>query len=183
GGDGLNPLTNQSGHSVGADHLYDEQAALQPKGLCDVALRNSCGKMPMTRECAPFALIADDDPLVRMSSAEILEEAGFRVLEAESVDQAVRILQANGNGIRLLFTDVQMPPSNRDGFELARTCADAWPDIHILVASGLVRPGDGDLPEGAIFINKPFSADLVYDRLQDLLPTDEQPAPLRQVFK
>jgi hypothetical protein len=141
-------------------------------------LKTSGADMP--DDCRPFALIADDDPLVRMNSAEILENAGFQVFEASGVEQAAQILDANGGKISLLFTDVQMPPSQRDGFELARVCAAAWPGVHILVASGMVQPTEDDLPEGAIFINKPFSAEVVYDRLQELLPDDEQPAPLRQ---
>lgn len=134
----------------------------------------------MPDECRPFALVADDDPLVRMASAEILEGAGFQVVEAGSVEQAVDILATNGNQISVLFTDVQMPPSERDGFDLARTCAGDWPQVHILVASGMVEPKDGDLPDGAVFINKPFSAEVVYDRLAEMMPADDQPATLKQ---
>lgn len=133
----------------------------------------------MSNEFSPYALVADDDALIRMDVAHILQDAGFRVHEAANVDEALMILDGQGAGIQLLFTDVQMPPSKRDGFELARQCAKDWPRIKILVASGQAKPQPGDMPEGAVFIGKPFSAEVVYDRLQELLPDGEQPAPLK----
>lgn len=73
------------------------------------------------------SLVADDDPLIRMDAAVILTEAGFRVLTATGAEDALAILDANGPSIRLLFTDVQMPPGEMTGFELARRCAEHWP--------------------------------------------------------
>jgi CheY-like chemotaxis protein len=137
----------------------------------------------MSDDKIPFALVADDDALVRMNSADILDGAGFHVLEAANVAQAIQILESNGAAITLLFTDVQMPPSHRTGFELARECAQAWPHVGILVASGVSAPAPGELPAGAVFINKPFSAEVVYDRLQELLPPDVQPKPLRRTTR
>lgn len=118
--------------------------------------------------------------MIRMASSEILEDAGFPASEAVDVEQALHILEKHGSMIDLLFTDAQMPPSERDGFELARECAQGWPNIHILVASGVVRPAPDDLPEGAIFINKPFSAQIVHDRLKEMLPETKHPEPLRK---
>ncbi|MDB6455017.1 response regulator [Falsirhodobacter sp. 20TX0035] len=133
----------------------------------------------MSNDLIPFALIADDDALIRMDVVHILEDAGFRVHEAANVEEALSILDHAGDSIRLLFTDVQMPPSKRDGLELARECAKGWPHIKILVASGRAKPGLGDMPKGGVFIGKPFSADVVYDRLQELLPDGEKPETLK----
>lgn len=134
----------------------------------------------MTDDDMPFALVADDDALVRMDAADILQDAGFRVLEAASVEEALKTLQKSGQSVQLLFTDVQMPPSDLDGFYLARQCASAWPHIGILVASGMMAPEDGDMPEGARFVKKPFSADVVCNHLQEILPDGRKPEPLRQ---
>jgi DNA-binding NtrC family response regulator len=127
----------------------------------------------------PFALVVDDDTLILMDASGILEDAGFRPLEATDVDAAEIILVEYADEIVLLFTDVQMP-GGRDGFALARMTAERWPDIGILVASGLANPDDGNMPEGAFFVRKPFHADTIYERLQELLPDGKKPEPLKQ---
>jgi CheY-like chemotaxis protein len=135
----------------------------------------------MSDDFTPFALVADDDAIIRMDAADILADAGFRVHEAAGYDQAVAILKDAGESIQLLFTDVQMPPGEMNGFHLAQECSRLWPDIRILIASGVVMsPADGELPPNAVFVRKPFSADVVYERLQELLPDGQKPEPLRK---
>ncbi len=116
--------------------------------------------------------------MIRMDACAIIEDAGFQALEAGNVAQATGLLEEHAGRVDLLFTDVQMP-GDGDGFSLARETARRWPDIRILVASGERSPGPDDLPEGAVFLNKPFSADLVHDRLKELFPDGERPEPLR----
>ncbi len=133
----------------------------------------------MTDDTTPHALVVDDDALIRMDAAGIIEEAGFRPLEAYDVDSAIVVLETSAEDIQLLFTDVQMP-GVRDGFALARECAERWPHIKILVASGQAKPGQDDLPEGAVFIGKPFSSEVVHTRLVELLPDGQKPEPLKR---
>lgn len=127
---------------------------------------------------APYALVVDDDGFIRMDAMDILAEAGFRTFEASDGDKAVALLSREHALIVLLFTDVQMPGS-RDGFAVARETASRWPHIAIVVASGQVQPGPGDMPEGARFIGKPFTADMVHDHLREILPDGQKPEPLR----
>jgi len=126
----------------------------------------------------PCALVVDDDPLIRMDAAGILEDAGFQTLEASHVEEALSILQRHHAAIVLLFTDVQMPGA-QDGFALARHTAAHWPHISIVVASGHVRPGSADLPDGARFVAKPFSAEVVHHHLKQVVPDERKPEPLR----
>ena len=126
----------------------------------------------------PFALVVDDDPLILMDACDIVADAGFRPLEATTVAAAVSMLEEHWGEVSLLFTDVQMP-GGRDGFSLAREAAERWPNIWIVVASGRLTPGPGDMPEGATFIGKPFSACVVHDRLRKVLPNEHQPVRLR----
>ena len=127
---------------------------------------------------APYALVVDDDALIRMAAVDILEDGGFRVFEASDGDKAIAVLAEHHPSIVLLFTDVQMPGS-RDGFAVARETARCWPHISIVVASGQAKPGPGDLPEGARFIGKPFSAEVVHDHIKEILPDGQKPEPLR----
>ena len=126
----------------------------------------------------PYALGVDDDGLLRMDVAEILEEAGFRTMEAETGDEAMTVLEQHHLDVVLLFSDVEMPGS-RNGFALAREVAVKWPAISIVIASGRLLPGDGELPEGAHFIGKPFSAEVVHGHLREVLPEDQKPEPLQ----
>lgn len=133
----------------------------------------------MTLSTDPYALVVDDDAMIRMHACDIVEEAGFRCLEASTCDEAVEVLEKHDDNITLLFTDVEMPGS-MNGFALARHVAKHWPDVEIVVASGRMSPADGDMPEKATFISKPFSADLVHNHLREKLPDGKKPEPLKQ---
>jgi CheY-like chemotaxis protein len=135
----------------------------------------------METATTPFALLVDDDAIIRMDASDILGDAGFRVIEACSGDDAIPILERMAAGIVLLFTDVQMPGST-DGFALARHTAAHFPEIEIIVASGHTKPRDGDMPDKAIFIGKPFSAQVVHDHLRDKLPDGKRPDALKNAM-
>jgi CheY-like chemotaxis protein len=137
----------------------------------------------MSDDYTPYALVADDDAIIRMDAADILSDAGFRVHEAANVAEAKAILQQARESIQLLFTDVQMPPGELNGFDLARNCHESWPHISILVASGQIKPKDGDLPPGAVFVSKPFSSQVVIDRLAEILPDQVKPEPLKRAVR
>jgi CheY-like chemotaxis protein len=105
-------------------------------------------------------LIVKDELLLRMDSAEMIEEAGFVVVQAANADEAIEILQARSD-ISVEFADIQMPGS-MDGLKLARFVRDRWPPIKIVTTSGRVAVADDDLPDGGVFLPKPYrSAQLV----------------------
>ena len=104
---------------------------------------------------APVILLVDDEVPIRMLAAEILSEAGFTVIESASADEALTILQARSD-VQLLFTDVNMPGS-LDGLALAHIAHEQAPGVSILIGSGLLRPGPGELPPKAQFIAKPYA--------------------------
>ena len=122
--------------------------------------------------------MVDDDVLIRMEATSILEEAGFEVMEVGPVAEALSLLQQHHDHITPLFSDVHMPGSD-DGFALARRTAEHWPHMSIVIASGRAKPGPDDLPAGARFVSKPFSAEVVRHHLRRVPPDENQPAPLR----
>ena len=143
------------------------------------AIRALSGVTDRIPDQAPCALVVDDDTLILMDATHILEDAGFRVRDATNVADALAVLDQLYGEVDLLFTDVHMPGS-LDGFALARQTAERWPHVAIVVASGLAKPEPGDLPEGAAFIAKPFSAEVVYEHVSQTMPREKHPAPLRQ---
>jgi CheY-like chemotaxis protein len=126
----------------------------------------------------PFALVVDDNPMILMDACQILEDAGFRCHEAGTGDEAIQVIEQAAESVTLLFTDVEMP-GGINGFQLASIVAERWPEIEIVVASGRMKPGPGDMPEKATFIGKPFSAQLVHDHLREKLPDGKKPEPLK----
>ncbi len=113
-----------------------------------------------------IVLVVDDEPLVRMLAVEVAEEAGFEVLEASNADEAVILLETVP-GIRILMTDVDMPGS-MDGLKLAAAVRDRWPPVEIIVVSGMQRPRIHELPERAIFFDKPYDIGKMLMQLQKM---------------
>lgn len=102
-------------------------------------------------------LLVEDELLVRMLGVDVLEEAGFEVIEAKDSTIALEILRSRSD-IRALVTDVEMP-GDPDGYGLAHYSHENWPEIGIVVISGGKTPVTGDMPEGAAFFSKPYEHD------------------------
>ncbi|WP_342659125.1 response regulator (plasmid) [Sphingomonas sp. NY01] len=126
----------------------------------------------------PYALVVDDDAIILMDACGILEDVGFRTHEADNGDAAIVMLPEHAHTITLLFSDVDMP-GDTDGFALVRHVAELYPWIEIVIASGRLKREDGDMPEKATFLSKPFSAAMVHQHLRDTLPDGKKPEPLR----
>lgn len=117
----------------------------------------------------PIALVVDDEPLVLMDHVYMIAEEGYAIVEATTALQAYEFLEQHSS-LQLLFTDVETP-GEINGFEPARKVASRWPHIAIVVASGAARPKPGDLPDGATFIAKPLSQQLVHYAIVEHLRT------------
>jgi CheY-like chemotaxis protein len=115
---------------------------------------------------SPVILIVEDELLLRMDSAEVIENAGFEVIQAGNADEAIAILKERPD-IHVVFTDIQMPGS-MDGLKLARFVRERWPPIKIVATSGLVRVEDDDLPAGSVFLPKPYRSAEVVAALREL---------------
>ena len=118
-------------------------------------------------------LIVEDEFLLRMDAAEMLEGAGFEVIQAGDADEAIAILTARSD-IHVVFTDIQMPGS-MDGLKLARFVRHRWPPIKIIATSGHVHVGDSDLPAGSVFLPKPYHRIELVAALRDLTGWPDQP--------
>jgi CheY-like chemotaxis protein len=112
----------------------------------------------------PVILVVDDDALLRFLAVDILEAAGFAVIEAENAEGALTLLKSRPE-IAALFTDIEMPGAC-DGLELAHRCHRERPDVRVVVTSGNIRPSETDLAPGDAFIAKPYRDREVIDRLR-----------------
>ena len=114
----------------------------------------------------PVVLIVEDDTLLRRHAAEMIEEAGFSVLEASNADEAIKLLETRLD-IAVMFTDIDMPGS-MNGLKLAHAVANRWPPVRIVATSGHFQMRDGDLPAGGLFIAKPYLSHQILSTLRDL---------------
>lgn len=95
-----------------------------------------------------LALVAEDDPGVRLLVVRALEQLGFGVLEAADGDEGYALARAQPD-LDLLVTDVEMP--GRNGIELAAEVRARFPHIPVLLITG----GSATAP-GLPVLRKPF---------------------------
>jgi CheY-like chemotaxis protein len=123
--------------------------------------------MGLVESKRPVMLIVEDELLLRMNALDVIEAAGFEVVEAANADEAIEILEARRD-IGVVFTDIQMPGS-MDGLKLVRAVRGRWPPIKIVATSGHIGVAQTDLPEGGRFLPKPYSPGQVMDVLRELM--------------
>lgn len=124
-------------------------------------------------DAGEVVLVVDDEPSVREFSRHALTELGYRVLEADGAEAALRLLEAHPE-VTLLFTDVVMPEIN--GRQLADRARERRPDLKVLFTTGYTRNAvvhNGVLDPGVHLIGKPFTVEDLAQRVRAVL--DEAP--------
>ncbi len=99
-------------------------------------------------------LIVEDEPIVRMSACDMVEDAGYTAIEAADADEAIALLESRDD-IAVVFTDIEMPGSI-NGAALANQVHHRWPPIRVIVTSGNAVADELSLPPSATFIPKPY---------------------------
>lgn len=112
-------------------------------------------------ETKPVALVVEDDPLIRMTTADMVSEFGYTVIESASAENALEVL--GSEAIDLLVTDVGL--GGMSGLELAWTVHRDYPHVGIVVATGHSVEAD-ELAPGAIVLSKPFDDNRIRDALE-----------------
>ncbi|HEY0288458.1 MAG TPA: PAS domain S-box protein [Pseudomonas sp.] len=115
-------------------------------------------------------LVVDDEPAVRPPVCEVLEELGYRVLEAEVGPSALNVLQSK-QAIDLLITDVGLP-GGMNGRQLADAARSLHPALKVLFVTGYAENavlGESTLAPGMHVLTKPFSMPVLSIRVKELL--------------
>lgn len=111
----------------------------------------------------PVVLVVEDEGILLMDIVCELRDEGFEVFEAHNADLALKILETHTN-ISVLFTDIDMPGS-MNGLQLSRIVCDRWPQVKIIITSGLSKPAAGVLPNEGIFLSKPYRTSQITDAI------------------
>jgi two-component system cell cycle sensor histidine kinase/response regulator CckA len=122
-------------------------------------------------------LVVEDEEELRKVTGTLLESAGYKVLQAESPQQALALVRKYGAAIDLLLTDVVMPKMS--GVELSSQVRQAHPSVKLLYMSGyageLVAQHGLDRSKTQL-IEKPFTRAKLLRKLREVL--DEKGKPV-----
>ena len=106
---------------------------------------------------ATTILVVEDDLFVMCTTAEILGELGYTVIEATNGTTAINLLRQEPT-IDILLSDVVMP-GGMNGTELARAARRIRPGLPVVLASGYAARTVGDVPAGVELLAKPYHRD------------------------
>ena len=109
-------------------------------------------------------LIVEDEALVRIVAATMLQDAGFDTLEADTAEDAIHLLEMHDE-VRVLFSDIQLP--GMDGLSLARTVHDRWPGIGLVLTSGGLDIQQAQIPDDGSFLPKPYDCDDMVEAVRE----------------
>lgn len=114
-------------------------------------------------------MVVEDDASVRLIVTEVLNELGYRSIEAVDAATAIPILESQRR-IDLLVTDVGLPGLN--GRQLAEISRQSRPDLKILFVTGYARSAavrSGFLDPGMDMMTKPFAVDALATKIREIL--------------
>ena len=121
--------------------------------------------LPAKGECTGLALVVDDHDLVRISTAEMLADLGYEVVQARSGEEAAELVE-DGLVPELMVTDHLMP--GMSGVDLARFVHARLPRVPVLLVSGYSDPAG--IPPEMTCLTKPFRKAQLADQISRLRP-------------
>ncbi|HWO37480.1 MAG TPA: response regulator, partial [Candidatus Acidoferrum sp.] len=118
-------------------------------------------------------LVVEDDGPLRELAVQMLQDAGYQVIEATNAEYALDFMKASKPRIDLLLTDVIMPGNS--GVELLEQAKVVYPNLRSLFISGY--PGDlvalrGKLVPEAGFLEKPFTRRSLLGKVRSALRSE-----------
>lgn len=114
---------------------------------------------PAPVTCEKTIMLVEDERALRDVTGRMLVSHGYRVIAAESGEQALEAARAHEGPIDLLLTDVIMP--RMAGPQLADAFRRERPEAHVLLMSGFAQPilnAQGQISQDFELLDKPFSA-------------------------
>jgi PAS domain S-box-containing protein len=135
------------------------------------ALPSEAAEAARPRGGTETILLVEDEASVREVTRRMLQRHGYKVLEAVSGAEALRLWGEHGDRIQLVYTDIVMP-GGIGGRELAEQLRFIQPHLRIVFTSGYsseLAGGAIRLEEGINFVQKPSSLHEVLDTIRKCL--------------
>jgi two-component system, cell cycle sensor histidine kinase and response regulator CckA len=124
-------------------------------------------------------LLVDDEPMLVFATRNLLESIGYRVISAENPQAALRLSEDSSVAFDMVLTDVIMPGMN--GREMAEKIQMVRPATRVLFMSGYTNDivtQQGIVEKGWYFIQKPFAAAALDQKIKQILGADPGSAQL-----
>jgi len=121
-------------------------------------------------QCTETILLVEDEQQVRTLTRTVLDRQGYRILEAATPVEALRLLREHPEPIDLLLTDIVMPQMS--GMDLAKDAAAVRPGIRVLYMSGYTDNSvvaQGMISAQAPFLPKPFTQAGLQRKVREVL--------------
>lgn len=115
-------------------------------------------------------LLVEDETPVRIFSAQALKNKGYHVLEAESGEAAIEIVEEKGAEIDVIVSDVVMPGMN--GPAMVNQVLKDYPDIKVIFISGYSEETfleNEKTGESFAFLPKPFTLKQLAGKLKEVM--------------
>lgn len=122
----------------------------------------------MTSNGGVTVLVVEDEPLVLDMISQELTDQGFAVLEADTAEAALSIIES-GQTVDVLFTDIVLP-GEMDGWRLAETLREAKPKLPVIYATGYAAQFEkqSKVP-GSVFLKKPYRPSAIAETIRTLI--------------
>jgi CheY-like chemotaxis protein len=111
-------------------------------------------------------LVVEDEPLIRLDTVTMLEDAGLIVVEFDDASEAAEYLTEHASEVAAIFTDINLK-GDMNGIDLAQFVARNAPSVHLIVTSGRYVGRPDRLPTDVQFLKKPWLPLEVISALQD----------------
>ena len=122
-------------------------------------------------------LLVEDEDAVRLFSARALKNKGYTVLEARSGEEALEVLEKDGDKVDLIVSDVVMP--QMDGPTLYKHVCAKWPSMRVIFVSGYTEDRLREQftsGETIYFLPKPFTLKQLAGKVKDVMSMDSTKA-------
>jgi CheY-like chemotaxis protein len=166
-------IVKQSGGAIAVDSELGSGATFTvylPRLAADATPAITPSPTVPQRPATQTVLLVEDEPAVRRLTRRILEDRGYRVIEAADGPQALDAAQRHAGPIDLLLTDVVMPLMS--GHDLAARVTAVRAETAVVYMSGFADDPLTGRPDGGVirFVQKPFTADALTGKLREATP-------------
>jgi CheY-like chemotaxis protein len=175
---GLSMIYGFAKQSGGQVRIYSEVNAgstitlYLPRAAAEATLERESREpsdLPRAEE-GETVLVIDDESSVRLLVTEVLQDLGYRALEASEGQSGLRVLQTDAR-IDLLVTDVGLP-GGMNGRQVADAARVLRPDLKVLFVTGYAENAavaNGHLDVGMEVLTKPFTLESLATRIKDMM--------------